>query len=169
MNRKIQPLTWVLVISVIWLSFFAFLFLDYTRKSAELGRVAELRKELENLNFYKRSLASIELELARIRDGEKGPKTPAELVANLPEMAEKAGIKRISIESLPPKRNQPQGVLDLKVSLSGSYREIGSLVQALEKTSVPLQVTGAQFESTGQAIQASLIITIRRAGEATRE
>lgn len=167
--KKLQPVFWFVLVSVIWLSVFGLLFGNFVRENRELGRIGELRQELENLNFYRRSMTAVDAELERLKKGEQGPNTSGEFVARLPEMAQKAGIRRISIESLPARKNQPQGMMDLKLVLGGEYAEIASFVQAVEQSAVPVQVIGAEIESAGQTLNAQLVISVRRSGEASRE
>lgn len=154
-----KPLLFVLF-SSLWVIISGLLFSGLMMMNGLINDVENSKKDLDNLNYYIRSVDSLQAEYDSISSQSFTSKSTAEFLAKLPKISEFSGIKKITIENTGIKKDSKLEVTELKISVLARFQNLASFIDILERSKLPIQISSLSIGARDDQLSAVLIIQV---------
>jgi len=89
----------IILLSSVWLVFFIYNFINYQTVNTELMELQVIINDVENKNYYEKSLQSLQIEYDSLGQSGYVKKSSSEFIATLPKIAEMTGIQKLNINN----------------------------------------------------------------------
>jgi hypothetical protein len=148
------------VLSLFWLGFYGWNFYVFNRTNQELSRIAEIKKEVDNLPFYDRYIKNLMLEYENIQKQSFSGKSTSEFIAKLPKIAEFSGITGLVIENAGVKSENDLEVTELHITCHSQFPDVANFIDVLERSKMPIHVQSLVMKNGEGNLTTAMVLKV---------
>ncbi|OHD62544.1 MAG: hypothetical protein A2014_00270 [Spirochaetes bacterium GWF1_49_6] len=150
----------IIITSALWLVFFTYNFINYQTINAELIELQQIISDVENKNYYEKSLQNLQIEYDSLGQTGFVKKSSSEFIATLPKIAEMTGIQKLNINNKGIKNELQYEVTELALILTSSFPNIANFIDALEMSGFPIQISKTEMEYVNNNLTTTLEVRV---------
>lgn len=149
-----------MIVSGVWVIIFAIFFFRFWNTSAEIAKIELAAEKIDNLLFYEKNIAALEIEYESVSRQSYTTKSASEFIAKLPTLAENAGIDEMTIEQSGFSAENGMEIHRLSMTAGGDFSDIADFIDILERSKLPIQIEELSMENDGGDVTAAMEMKI---------
>jgi hypothetical protein len=150
----------IILLSSVWLVFFIYNFINYQTVNTELMELQVIINDVENKNYYEKSLQSLQIEYDSLGQSGYVKKSSSEFIATLPKIAEMTGIQKLNINNKGVRVEQEYEVTELALTAVSSFPNIANFIDALEMSGFPIQISKTEMDYANNNLNTTLEVRV---------
>jgi hypothetical protein len=160
MKKNLWGTILFLSLSLLWLISFFFQLAHFSKINHELSTLSKSFKNIENLNFYKKSVENLQREFESASIQSFSTKSSSEFIAKLPKIGEFSGIKQMKVENAEVKKENGLEVTELKITTVSRFPDVANFIDILERSKLPIQISALSMDFRGGQLNTVMTIKI---------